>query len=158
MWLVSHLFLLFLFFCADVDAAQLIFPPKTLEELKKEEQEAHKVYVRSHNGYFVGKTSAKQKAKQVKLHDQSGRTPFYSLAIVFQVSKKTGSTTMIKAFALGSRRPFAKTDAKSVEVCSGWENPPGDTNSNILIHLFMYVFLFCTDCFLLSPVLSLAGL
>ncbi|XP_019734291.1 EF-hand domain-containing family member B isoform X1 [Hippocampus comes] len=38
----------------DVDAANLIYPPKTLEELEKEEQEAHKVYVRSHNGYFVG--------------------------------------------------------------------------------------------------------
>ncbi|XP_077431631.1 EF-hand domain-containing family member B isoform X2 [Vanacampus margaritifer] len=38
----------------DDNAGNVIYPPKTLGDLEKEEKEAHKVYVRSHNGYFVG--------------------------------------------------------------------------------------------------------
>ncbi|XP_061530750.1 EF-hand domain-containing family member B [Phycodurus eques] len=38
----------------NVDAVNVIYPPKTAEELDKEEQESHQAYVRSHNRYFVG--------------------------------------------------------------------------------------------------------
>ncbi|XP_054636658.1 EF-hand domain-containing family member B [Dunckerocampus dactyliophorus] len=38
----------------DVDAWDVIYPPKTVEELEREAEEAHRVYVRSHNSYFVG--------------------------------------------------------------------------------------------------------
>nr|XP_057909642.1 EF-hand domain-containing family member B [Doryrhamphus excisus] len=38
----------------DLDAWDVIYPPKTVEELDREDQEAHKFYVQSHNNYFVG--------------------------------------------------------------------------------------------------------
>ncbi|CAG6013818.1 unnamed protein product [Menidia menidia] len=38
----------------ELDACEIINPPKTSEELERETREGHDAYIRSHNAYFVG--------------------------------------------------------------------------------------------------------
>lgn len=116
---------------------EILNPSKSAEELERETQEGHKVYVHSHNAYFVGKPTSNLplphcgwnllyhricnvKAKQITSNYITEILAFS----IFQVSELIGSTTgvtTVETVVLGSPHLISKTAAMLANPSNGWE-------------------------------------